>query len=124
MQSPASGNERSPGGYVVRLLAGALAALLGRAKGAELPEDQLLGWLRAKGLTAYPSPLLGPLLEELPKVLRSGGAAAAGPCGLHGARAGGAVAGGGRRCPPASRARERPRGCRSRSSSLSGPFSA
>jgi hypothetical protein len=55
--------------YVVRL-SGALAALLGRAAGAELPEDDLLGWLRAKGLITYPSPLLGAgLLEKLPEVL-------------------------------------------------------
>ena len=37
-----SSDELSPGRYVVRL-SGALAALLGRAEGAELPEDELLG---------------------------------------------------------------------------------
>ena len=63
MQSPASTDR-----YVVRL-SGALAALLGRAEGAELPEDDLLGWLRAKGLITYPSPLLVGLLERLPEVL-------------------------------------------------------
>jgi hypothetical protein len=51
---------------VVRLSA-ALAALLGRAEAPELPEDELLGWLREAGLITYPSPLLGPLLE-LPAV--------------------------------------------------------
>jgi hypothetical protein len=59
--------ERSSDRYVVRL-SGALAALLGRAEGAELPEDDLLGWLRATGLITYPSPLLGPL-EEWPDIL-------------------------------------------------------
>jgi hypothetical protein len=43
---------------------GALATLLGRAEGAELPEDELLGRLREWGLITYPSPLLAPLLEE------------------------------------------------------------
>ena len=70
MQSPASSNERPPGRYVVRL-AGALAALLGRAEGAELPEDELLGRLREWGLITYPSPLLGGLLEKLPEVLEA-----------------------------------------------------
>jgi hypothetical protein len=42
---------------------------LGRAQGAELPEDDLLGWLRAQGLITYPSPLLAPLLDEWPDVL-------------------------------------------------------
>ena len=70
MQSPASDRARSPGRYVVRL-SGALAALLGCAEGAELPEDDLLGWLRAKGLITYPSPLLGGLLEKLPEVLEA-----------------------------------------------------
>ena len=50
-------------------LAGALATLLGRAEGAELPKDELLGRLREWGLITYPSPLLGPLLEKLPEVL-------------------------------------------------------
>ena len=50
-------------------LTSALAALLGRAEGTELPEDDLLGWLRAAGLITYPSPLLVGLLEELPEVL-------------------------------------------------------
>jgi len=50
-------------------LSGALAALLGRAEGAELPEDDLLGFLRAAGLITYPSPLLGGLLDKLPEVL-------------------------------------------------------
>jgi hypothetical protein len=68
MQSPASDRARSPDRYVVRL-SGALAALLGRAEGAELPEDDLLGSLRAKGLITYPSPLLGGMLEKLPEVL-------------------------------------------------------
>jgi hypothetical protein len=62
MQTP------TPASYVVRL-SGALAALSGRAEGAELPEDELLGRLREWGLITYPSPLLEPLLEELPKVL-------------------------------------------------------
>jgi hypothetical protein len=56
-----------PARYVVRL-AGALAALLGRAEGAELPEDELLGRLRAEGLITHPSPLLEPLLGEMPEV--------------------------------------------------------
>jgi len=38
MQSPASDRARSPDRYVVRL-SGALAALLGQAGGAEVPED-------------------------------------------------------------------------------------
>ena len=54
--------------YVVRL-SGALAALLGRAEGAEIPEDELLGTLREWGLITYPSPLLGRLLEKVPEVL-------------------------------------------------------
>jgi len=57
MQSPASDGERFPDRYVVRL-AGALAALLGRAEGAEPPE-----------LITYPSPLLEGLLEELPEII-------------------------------------------------------
>jgi hypothetical protein len=68
MQFPASDRERPPDRYVVRL-SGALAALLGRAAGTELPEDDLLGWLRAAGLITYPSPLLVGLLEKLPEVL-------------------------------------------------------
>jgi len=40
------------------------------AEGAELPEDELLGWLREQGLITYPSPLLEGLLGgELPEVL-------------------------------------------------------
>ena len=46
-------------------LAGALAALLGHAEGAEITEDEVLGRLRQAGLITYPSPLLGRLLEEL-----------------------------------------------------------
>jgi len=68
MQSPASEHERSSDRYVVRL-SGALAALLGRAEGAELSEDELLGRLRGWGLITYPSPLLEGLLEKLPEVL-------------------------------------------------------
>jgi len=68
MQSPASDRARAPDHYVVRLSA-ALATLLGRAEGAELPEDELLGRLRECGLITYPSPLLVPLLEEWPEVL-------------------------------------------------------
>ena len=44
---------------------------MGRAEGAELPEDELLGSLREWGLITYPSPLLRPLLEELPEVLEA-----------------------------------------------------
>jgi hypothetical protein len=63
MQTP------TPASYVVRL-SGALAALLGRAEGTELPEDDLLGYLRQTGLITYPSPLLEGLLGgELPEVL-------------------------------------------------------
>jgi len=69
LPDPASGNADPPGRYVVHL-AGALAALLGRAEGAEGSEDELLRWLRKAGLIAYPSPLLGRLLEKLPEVLR------------------------------------------------------
>jgi len=54
--------------HVVRL-SGALAAVLGRAGGAELSEDDLLLWLREAGLITYPSPLLARLLQELPEVL-------------------------------------------------------
>ena len=50
-------------------MAGALAALLSRAEGAELPEDELLDLLRAAGLITYPSPLLGQLHEELRDVV-------------------------------------------------------
>jgi hypothetical protein len=72
MQSPpASDTVRSPDRYVVRL-SGALAALLGRAEGAELPEDELLGRLREWGLITYPSPLLAPLIVEWPDVLAAG----------------------------------------------------
>jgi len=69
-QSPASDRARSPDHYVVRL-SGELAALLGRAEGAELPEDELLGRLREWGLITYPSPLLRPLLDEWPDVLEA-----------------------------------------------------
>jgi len=55
MQLPASDSERSPDRYAVRLL-GALAALLGRAEGAELWEGELLERMRAAGLITYPSP--------------------------------------------------------------------
>jgi len=58
----------TPESYVVRL-SGGLAALLGRAEGVEIPEDDLLGMLREAGLVTYPSPLLVPLLEEWPDVL-------------------------------------------------------
>jgi len=68
MQFPASDRARSPDRYVVRL-SDALAALLGRGEGAELPEDELLGRLREWGLITYPSPLLGGLLEKLTEVL-------------------------------------------------------
>jgi hypothetical protein len=62
MQTP---HPASPDCYIVRL-SGALAALLGDV---ELPEDELLGWLRAQGLITYPSPLLEGLLGgELPEV--------------------------------------------------------
>jgi len=63
MQTPAAASLPR---HVVHL-SGALAALLGRAAGAELSEDELLAWLREAGLITYPSPLLGPLLE-LPAV--------------------------------------------------------
>jgi hypothetical protein len=43
-------------------LAGVLAELLGDV---ELPEDEILGWMKKQGLITYPSPLLRPLLEEL-----------------------------------------------------------
>jgi hypothetical protein len=42
--------------HVVRL-SGALAALLSRAEGAEVPEDELLDWLKAARLVTHPSPL-------------------------------------------------------------------
>ena len=64
----ASAGETSPGRYVVRL-SGALAALFGRREGAELWEDEMLGTMREHGLLTYPSPLLGRLLEKVPKVL-------------------------------------------------------
>jgi len=66
---PPSGEdaERPPDLLEVRL-GGALAALLGRAEGAEGSEDELLGWLREEGLITYPSPLLGRLLAELTDV--------------------------------------------------------
>jgi hypothetical protein len=62
MQTP------TPASYVVRL-SNALAALLGRAEGAELPEDELLGYLQRTGLITYPSPLLGGLHGEVSEVL-------------------------------------------------------
>jgi hypothetical protein len=54
--------------HVVRL-SSALAALLDRAGGAELSEDELLLRLKEAGLITYPSPLLARLLQELPDVL-------------------------------------------------------
>ena len=63
--APAAAADAPSDRYVVRL-SGALAALLGDV---ELPEDELLGWLREQGLITYPSPLLGALLEELLEVL-------------------------------------------------------
>jgi len=42
--------------------------VVGHAARAVLREDEVLCGLRAKGLTTYPSPLLGRLLEELPEV--------------------------------------------------------
>ena len=59
---------RPPGRIFVRL-AGALAALLGHAEGADIAEDELLLWLREAELITYPSPLLGGMLEFLPEVL-------------------------------------------------------
>jgi len=65
MQNPTT---PTPASYVVRL-SGALAALLGRAESAELPEDDLRGSLKKAGLITYPSPLLeGLLAGELPDV--------------------------------------------------------
>jgi hypothetical protein len=63
MQSLASDRALSADRYVVRL-SGALAALLGPAEGAELPEDDLLWRLREWEQITYPSPLLRPLIEE------------------------------------------------------------
>ena len=59
--------ERVPASYVVRL-SGWLAALLGRAEGVEMNEDEVLDRLREAGQITYPSPLLAPLLERLPEV--------------------------------------------------------
>ena len=59
MQTPvaAAAERPSVSGYLARMSA-ALAALLGRAAGAELSEDELLLWLRVKGQITYPlSPL-------------------------------------------------------------------
>ena len=42
-----------------------LAALVGRS---EVFEDELLDALRGRGLITYPSPLLDPLLEDLPEL--------------------------------------------------------
>jgi hypothetical protein len=64
---PAVDAEDTPDGYVVRL-SGGLAALLGRAEGAEMNEDEVLDRLREAGQITYPSPLLAPLLERLPEV--------------------------------------------------------
>jgi hypothetical protein len=70
MQTPPTAAATRPlPGYFVRL-SPALAALLGRAEGAELPEDELLGTLREWGLITYPSPLLGPLIA-LPAVFEA-----------------------------------------------------
>ena len=60
----AAAAERGPNRRDVRL-AGALAALLGHAEGAEITEDEVLGRLREARLITYPSPLLRRLLEEL-----------------------------------------------------------
>jgi hypothetical protein len=70
MQSPTLvvAGEQASGRYVVRL-SGALAALMGRAAGVELWEDEALGMMRERGLLTYPSPLLGGLLEKVPEVL-------------------------------------------------------
>jgi hypothetical protein len=70
MQTPAAAPaaaaaDRSPDRYVVRP-AGVLAELVGAV---ELGEDELLLRLRELGLITYPSPLLGGLLEKVPKVL-------------------------------------------------------
>jgi hypothetical protein len=65
MQSPVAAARSLPR-HVVRLSA-ALAALLGRAEGAELPEDEFLVFLREAGLITSPSPLLGRMIE-LPAV--------------------------------------------------------
>jgi hypothetical protein len=68
MQPPAAAecSAHAPDRYVVRP-AGVLAEILGAA---EIWEDELLLKLRAAGLIAYPSPLLGAgLLEKLPEVL-------------------------------------------------------
>ena len=69
MRTRTTENERPPcpDRYFVRL-SGDLAALLGDV---ELPEDELLGWLRAKGLITYPSPLLGRLVGKLPVVFKA-----------------------------------------------------
>jgi hypothetical protein len=55
-------DHRPERGYVARL-SGTLAALLGRAAGAELSEDGLWGGLRAAGLITYPP---APLTAEGP----------------------------------------------------------
>jgi len=70
MQSPAAtaaaaAAEHPPDRYVVRPV-GVLAEILGAA---DLGEDELLVRLREAGLIAYPSPLLGGMLEYLPEVL-------------------------------------------------------
>jgi hypothetical protein len=71
MQAPAAAlapaTDRPPDRYVVRP-AGVLAGIMGAA---ELGEDELLLRLRELGLTTYPSPLLGGLLEKLPEVLEA-----------------------------------------------------
>ena len=54
----------APGGCARR----AVGPSRGR-RGAELPEDELLCWLRAAGLITYSTPLLGGLLEKAPAVL-------------------------------------------------------
>jgi len=40
------------------------------SRGCQLPEDELLGWLREAGQIYYPSPLIGRLRVELPRSAR------------------------------------------------------
>jgi len=60
MQSPSPDPPR----LYVRL-SDDLAALVGRE---EVFEDEMLDALRVRGLITYPSPLLAPLLEDLPEL--------------------------------------------------------